>query len=81
MKQGGEIMERSFFNQERFFFRMEASFLKQEPAFLKDVIDYIVSSRSLVKGVFGSDSSEYDMVGGTRASERKKGRRHEDEEE
>ncbi|MCI5151089.1 MAG: hypothetical protein D3916_17190, partial [Candidatus Electrothrix sp. MAN1_4] len=47
----------------------------------EDVIDYIVSSRSVIKGVFGTDSSEYEMVGGTRASERKKERRHEDEEE
>jgi hypothetical protein len=32
--------------------------------------DYIVQSRAVVKGIFGADSSEYDMVGGTRASER-----------
>lgn len=46
----------------------------------EDVSDYIVRSRSVVKGLFGTDSSEYDMVGGTRASERKKGKRKEDEE-
>jgi hypothetical protein len=32
--------------------------------------DYIVQARSTVKGIFGADSSEYDMVGGTRVSER-----------
>ena len=32
--------------------------------------DYIVQSRAVVKGIFGGDSSEYDMIGGTRASER-----------
>jgi len=37
--------------------------------------DYIVQVRSVVKGLFGDDSSEYDMVGGTRASERKKGKK------
>ncbi|WP_339132691.1 MAG: hypothetical protein WGN25_10835 [Candidatus Electrothrix sp. GW3-4] len=46
----------------------------------EDLSDYIVRSRSTVKGVFGADSTEYDMVGGTRASERKKGKRKEDEE-
>jgi hypothetical protein len=35
------------------------------------VSDYIVQVRSAVKGIFGADSSEYDMVGGTRTSERK----------
>ncbi len=33
--------------------------------------DYLVQVRSAVKGVFGANSSEYDMVGGTRTSERK----------
>jgi hypothetical protein len=37
--------------------------------------DYIVRTRSAVKGIFGADSSEYDMVGGTRSSERKKPKR------
>ena len=45
----------------------------------EDVSDYIVRSRSVVKGLFGKDSSEYDMVGGTRASERKKGKKHSEE--
>jgi len=39
------------------------------------VSDYIVQVRSVVKGISGSDSSEYEMVGGTRASERKKPKR------
>ena len=34
--------------------------------------DYIVRARAAVKGIFGPDSSEYDMIGGTRSSERKK---------
>ncbi len=37
--------------------------------------DFIVRARSTVKGIFGADSSEYDMVGGTRSSERKKPKR------
>lgn len=41
----------------------------------KDVSDYIVQARAAVKGSFGADSSEYDMVGGTRTSERKKPKR------
>ena len=36
------------------------------------VSDYIVQSRSAIKGIFGSVSFEYDMVGGTWKSERKK---------
>lgn len=39
------------------------------------VSDYIVQVRAVVKGIKGADSSEYDMVGGTRASERKKPKR------
>jgi len=38
----------------------------------KNVSDYIVQVRAVVKGIRGADSSEYDMVGGTRVSERKK---------
>ncbi len=38
----------------------------------KNVSDYIVQVRAVVKGIRGADSSEYDMVGGTRKSERKK---------
>jgi hypothetical protein len=34
--------------------------------------DHIVQVRSAVKGIFGADSEEYDMVGGTRTSERKR---------
>lgn len=34
--------------------------------------DHIVQVRSVVKGIFGADSEEYDMVGGTRTSERKR---------
>jgi hypothetical protein len=32
--------------------------------------------RSLVKGTFGDDSSQYELVGGTRLSDRKPHRRH-----
>ena len=41
----------------------------------KNVSDYIVQVRAVVKGIKGADSSEYDMVVGTRASERKKPKR------
>jgi hypothetical protein len=34
--------------------------------------DFIVQVRLAVKAVCGSDSSEYEMIGGTRASDRKK---------
>ncbi|MCI5150760.1 MAG: hypothetical protein D3916_15485 [Candidatus Electrothrix sp. MAN1_4] len=34
--------------------------------------DHIVQVRSAVKGIFGANSAEYDMVGGTRTSERKR---------
>ncbi|WP_339136471.1 MAG: hypothetical protein WGN25_01135 [Candidatus Electrothrix sp. GW3-4] len=37
--------------------------------------DFIVRARSGVLSVFGKDSSEYDMVGCVRLSERKKGKR------
>ena len=33
--------------------------------------DYLVHVRTSVKAVCGPDSSEYDMIGGTRSSERK----------
>ncbi len=33
--------------------------------------DHIVQVRAVVKGIFGADSEEYDMVGGTRTSERR----------
>jgi hypothetical protein len=38
----------------------------------KTVSDYIVFVRNSIKGNIGADSSEYEMVGGTRTSERKK---------
>lgn len=41
--------------------------------------DYIVRIRSGVLSVFGKDSSEYDMVGCVRLSERKKGKKHSEE--
>ena len=37
-----------------------------------DLNDHMVQVRSAVKGIFGADSAEYDMVGGTRTSERKR---------
>ena len=37
--------------------------------------DHIVQVRSAVKGIFGADSAEYDMVGGTRTSERKRAKK------
>jgi hypothetical protein len=39
------------------------------------VSDYVVQVRSVIKGISGPDSSEYEMVGGTRKSERKKPKR------
>jgi hypothetical protein len=38
----------------------------------KHLSDHIVQVRSAVKGIFGANSEEYDMVGGTRTSERKR---------
>jgi hypothetical protein len=46
----------------------------------ENLSDYIVQARSVVKGLFGADSSEYDMIGGTRVSERKKGKKKDGEE-
>ncbi|MCI5122236.1 MAG: hypothetical protein D3908_13810 [Candidatus Electrothrix sp. AUS4] len=43
--------------------------------------DHIVQVRSAVKGIFGADSAEYDMVGGTRISERKRPARKAEESE
>lgn len=34
----------------------------------KNLSDHIVQVRSAIKGIFGADSAEYDMVGGTRTS-------------
>jgi hypothetical protein len=39
------------------------------------VSDYVVQVRSVIKGISWPDSSEYEMVGGTRKSERKKPKR------
>lgn len=41
----------------------------------KVVSDQIVKVRAAVEGILGADSSEYDMVGGTRTSERKRPKR------
>jgi hypothetical protein len=41
--------------------------------------DYIVRVRLAVKGLFRPDSSEYEMLGGTRTSERKRPKRKEGE--
>jgi hypothetical protein len=46
----------------------------------EELSDYLVRVRAAVKGIFGDDSSEYEMVGGTRASERKKAKRKDKEE-
>lgn len=46
----------------------------------EDLSDQLVRTRSGIKGLYGNDSSEYEMVGGTRASERKKPKRKEAEE-
>jgi hypothetical protein len=37
--------------------------------------DHITRTRSFIKGVYGADSTEYELAGGTRKSERKKPRR------
>ena len=36
---------------------------------------YVVRLRSAIKGIYGDDSSQYEVVGGTRRSERKSRRR------
>ena len=38
----------------------------------KDVSNLVTRVRSMVRGKYGPDSDEYEMVGGTRASERKR---------
>ena len=43
--------------------------------------DYLVHVRTSVKAVCGPDSSEYEMVGGTRSSERKKPKKKKEGEE
>jgi hypothetical protein len=45
----------------------------------KSLSDYLVHVRTSVKAVCGPDSSEYDMVGGTRSSERKKPKKNKEE--
>ncbi|WP_417911818.1 hypothetical protein [Candidatus Electronema sp. TJ] len=49
--------------------------LKREKA--EAASDYIVQARAAVKGIFGADSSEYDMMGGTRTSERSRTKKKE----
>jgi hypothetical protein len=39
---------------------------------LISIWDVVKRARSSVKGIYGDDSSEYELVGGTRMSERKK---------
>ena len=43
---------------------------KKEQA--KLISDFIVKARLAIKVAFGPDSTEYEMAGGTRASDRKK---------
>jgi hypothetical protein len=43
----------------------------QRDALLGDTWDKVKRVRASVKGLYGDDSSEYEMVGGTRKSERK----------
>ena len=50
----------------------------QRDALLKDLWDSVKRVRAAVKGTFGDDSSEYEMVGGTRLSERKRPTRSQD---
>ena len=46
--------------------------VNEKDAVLKDVKAQMVDIREAVKGSYGSDSTEYELVGGTRKSERKK---------
>lgn len=41
----------------------------------KSTWEKLKRTRSAIRGIFGDDSSEYDLVGGTRMSERKSPRR------
>ncbi len=43
----------------------------QRDALYAGLWDKVKRVRSTVKGIYGDDSSEYEMVGGTRKSERK----------
>ena len=47
----------------------------QRDVLLKEIWDQIKRLRSAVKGIYGDDSSQYELVGGTRLSERKTTRR------
>jgi hypothetical protein len=49
-----------------------ASAVNDKDAALKRLKAGIVDVRAAVKGAYGADSNEYEIVGGTRASERKK---------
>ncbi len=49
---------------------MEARIVELETVISQLDAHNVEQSRAVVKGIFGADSSEYDMVGGTRASER-----------
>jgi hypothetical protein len=44
----------------------------QSEAMSAKVWDNVKRARASVKGIYGDDSSQYEMVGGTRASDRKK---------
>jgi len=47
----------------------------QRDAAIIELWNNVKRARSGVKGIYGDDSSQYDLVGGTRRSERKKPRR------
>jgi hypothetical protein len=44
----------------------------QSEAMSAKVWDNVKRTRASIKGIYGDDSSQYEMVGGTRASDRKK---------
>jgi hypothetical protein len=46
--------------------------VNDKDANLKALRDQVVDIRGAVKGVFGADSNEYELVGGTRKSEHKR---------
>jgi hypothetical protein len=49
-----------------------ATAVNDKDAAVKDLKARLVDVRTAVKGTYGADSNEYELVGGTRASERKK---------
>jgi hypothetical protein len=49
-----------------------ATAVNDKDAAVKDLKARLVDVRAAVKGAYGADSNEYELVGGTRASERKK---------